>query len=101
MRLSEHDRLAIRSASAEVAGPNARAYLFGSRTRDDLLGGDIDVLVELASTRSTHERLLVSVRTAARLQRLIGERKIDVVVADALTPETSLLRAAREQAMAL
>ena len=79
MRLSEHDRLAIQSAAAEVAGSNAKAYLFGSRTRDDLRGGDIDVLVELASPRSTHERLLVSVRTAARLQRLIGERKIDVL----------------------
>ena len=31
----------------------------------------------------------------------IGERKIDVLVADPLTPETPLLRAAREQATAL
>ena len=101
MRLSTHDRLAIQRATAEVAGPDARVYLFGSRTRDELRGGDIDLLVELAAPRSTDERLQVSVRTATRLQRLIGERKIDVLVADPLTPETPLLRAAREQAMAL
>ena len=57
--------------------------------------------MELPAPRSAHERLQVSVRTAASLQRLIGERKIDVLVADPLTPETPLLRAAREQAMAL
>ena len=101
MRLSAHDRLAIRRVTAEVAGPDARVYLFGSRTRDDLRGGDIDLLVELAAPQSVHERLKVSVRTAATLQRLIGERKIDVLVADPLTPETPLLLAAREQAMAL
>ena len=101
MRLSAHDRLAIQRATAEVAGPDARVYLFGSRTRDELRGGDIDLLVELAAPRSAAKRLQVSVRTAARLQRLIGERKIDVLVADPLTSETPLLRAAREQAMAL
>ena len=101
MRLSAQDRLAIRSAAAEVAGPDVQVYLFGSRTRDELRGGDIDLLVELPAPRSSQERLQVSVRTAARLQRLIGERKIDVLVADPLTPETPLLRAAREQAMAL
>jgi predicted nucleotidyltransferase len=101
MRLSSHDRLAIQRATAEVAGTDARVYLFGSRTRDDLRGGDIDLLVELPAPRSTDERLQVSVRTAARLQRLIGERKIDVLVADPLTPETPLLRAAREQAIAV
>ena len=47
MRLSEHDRLAICQVTREVAGIGARVYLFGSRTRDDLRGGDIDLLVEL------------------------------------------------------
>jgi len=101
MRLSDHDRLAIRRTAAEVAGPDARVYLFGSRTRDDLRGGDIDLLVELAEARPVDERLRVSVRTAARLQRLIGERKIDVLVADPAMAETALLRAAREQATAV
>ena len=84
-----------------MAGSDVRVYLFGSRIRDELRGGDIDLLVELPAPRSTDARLQVSIRTAARLRRLIGERKIDVLVADPLSPETPLLRAAREQAMAL
>ena len=84
-----------------MAGSDARVYLFGSRTRDELRDGDIDLLVELPAPRSTDARLQVSIRTAARLQRLIGERKIDVLVADPLSPETPLLRAAGEQAMVL
>lgn len=67
MHISTHDRLAIRRATAEVAGADARVFLFGSRTRDDLRGGDIDLLVELPVARSSSERLQVSVRTAARL----------------------------------
>ena len=81
MRLSAYDRLAIRRAAAEVAGPDARVYLFRSRTPDDLRGGDIDLLAELAAPQSADERLKVSVRTAATLPRLIGEREIDVPVA--------------------
>lgn len=101
MRLSSHDQLAIRRATVEVAGPDARVFLFGSRTQDNLRGGDIDLLVELPAPSSTQVRLQVSVRTAARVQRLIGDRKIDVLVADPLMPETPLLRAARAQAVAL
>ena len=99
MRLSEHDRLAIRQVTCEVAGPQARVYLFGSRTRDDLRGGDIDLLVELPET--SLDKLTVSLRTGARLQRLIGERKIDVLVVDPATAETPLIRAARREGIAL
>lgn len=99
MRLSDHDRAAIRRATEEVAGASARVYLFGSRTDDDLRGGDIDLLVELPEPSA--DRLSVSVATAARLQRLIGQRKIDVLVTDPLTVETPLIRAAREQRIRL
>jgi len=42
-----------------------------------------------------------SVRTGARLQLAIGERKIDVVVTDPLSEETALIRAARSQGIEL
>ena len=99
MRLSEHDRLAICQVTREVAGIGARVYLFGSRTRDDLRGGDIDLLVELPEAGS--DKLAVSLRTGARLQRLIGERKIDVLVVDPATAETPLIWAARREGIAL
>ena len=47
MRLQPHEVEAIRAAVREVFGPAARIRLFGSRARDDLRGGDIDLFVEV------------------------------------------------------
>jgi predicted nucleotidyltransferase len=94
MRLSAHDRAAILSATAEVADPDARVLLFGSRTRDDLRGGDIDLLVELP--RATPDRPQMAIRLGTRI-----ERRIDILVADPHTPESPMLAAARRQGVVL
>ena len=99
MRLTLHEAAAIRRVTAEVAGVHARVMLFGSRTRDDLRGGDIDLLIELAEP--TMDKLSVSLRAGARLQMAIGERKIDVLVTDPQSIETPLIRAARLEGIAL
>jgi predicted nucleotidyltransferase len=99
MRLTPREVRAIRRVTTEVAGPLARVSLFGSRTRDDLRGGDIDLLLELPEP--TADKLGVSLRTSVQLQFAIGERKIDVLVTDPQTEETALIRAARRDAIAL
>ena len=99
MRLTPQEAAAIRRVTAEVAGRHARVSLFGSRTHDELRGGDIDLLVELPEP--TADKLSVSLRTGARLQWAIGERKIDVLVTDPQTEETPLIRAARREGIAL
>ena len=99
MRLSDHDRQAIRQITTELAGPQARVLLFGSRTRDDLRGGDIDLLVELPAI--TPERWALGDRLGARLQRAIGLRKIDILVADPTTPTSPVLVVARRDGIAL
>ena len=99
MRLSPHDREAILRATAEVAGPQARALLFGSRTDDSARGGDIDLLVELPQPGA--DALGLSLRLSARIQRRIGLRRIDVLVADPATPVTPLLARARREGLAL
>lgn len=99
MRVSLHDRDCIRQATLEVAGPRARAMLFGSRTDDQKRGGDIDLLIELAEP--VQDSLALSVRLAARIQCQIGLRKIDVLVADPATVESPLLRQARQDAVAV
>lgn len=96
MRITPQEALAIRRITA---GAGARVSLFGSRTRDDLRGGDIDLLIELPEPSA--DKLSVSLRAGARLQRVIGERKIDVLVTDPLTVETSLIRTARREGIAL
>ena len=99
MRITPDEAAAIRRVTAEVAGTGARVKLFGSRTRDDLRGGDIDLLIELAEP--TTDKLSVSLRAGARLQMSIGERKIDVLVTDPQTVETPLIRAARLEGISL
>lgn len=77
MRLTERQREAIRAASAEVFGPHVQVKLFGSRLDDTAKGGDIDLLVE--SDRPLEDAGVLAAQFAARIQRRIGERKIDVI----------------------
>lgn len=83
----------------EVAGAGAKAMLFGSRVDDQQRGGDIDLLVELPEPAG--DTLAMSLRIAARIQRSIGLRKIDVLVADPATADSPLLRQARQHAVAI
>jgi predicted nucleotidyltransferase len=93
MRLSDHQRQVIRQAANEVAGHDARVLLFGSRTKPDLRGGDIDLLVELPQPES--DRLSIAVKLGARIERQLGLQKIDILVADPTTPDSPVLQAAR------
>jgi predicted nucleotidyltransferase len=99
MRISLHDRDSIRRATSEVAGPGARALLFGSRTDDQRRGGDIDLLIELPEP--AEDPFALSLRLAARIQCRIGLRKVDVLVADPSTADSPLLRQARRDAVAV
>ena len=93
MRLTERECSVIRQATAEVAGPAARVLLFGSRTRDNLRGGDIDLLFELSQPDPV--RWALAVRLGARIERQLGLQKIDILVADPATPDSPVLEAAR------
>ncbi len=99
MRITHDEAAAIRRVTAEVAGAHAQVKLFGSRTHDELRGGDIDLLIELPEP--TPDKLSLSLRAGARLQMAIGERKIDVLVTDPQTVETPLIRAARLEGITL
>jgi predicted nucleotidyltransferase len=47
MRLTAREIETIRSAAREVFGERVRVRVLGSRLRDDLAGGDLDLLVEV------------------------------------------------------
>ncbi len=99
MRLSPHQREAIRSVTAEVAGPDARVLLFGSRTRPEARGGDIDLLVEL--DRVVADRVALACRIGTRIEMLLGEQKVDILLADPATPPSPVLDAARRDGIPL
>jgi uncharacterized protein len=78
MRLTPEQVASIKQAAADIFGPSARVWLFGSRVDDSLRGGDIDLYLELPGMDTEQIRRLET-RFWIRLQRTLGERKIDIV----------------------
>lgn len=97
MRLTNDQRAAIRAAIASVFGDEVKVFLFGSRVDDQKRGGDIDLLVELADGNPMSQSMVVAkLQAIAEIQRRIGERKVDLVLADPSTSTPIVLNARRE-----
>ena len=77
MRLTEEQVRTIRRLAHEVAGPQARVRVFGSRLDDNARGGDLDLMLEL-NTAVDHPAPLAA-RMSAQLSRALGGRKVDVL----------------------
>lgn len=76
MRLTKSERRVIRDTARACYGEDATVLLFGSRLDDRRQGGDIDLLVE--TNLEPGEAFAAEQRFYARLQRLLGERQIDI-----------------------
>lgn len=79
MRLSADQIQAIRYAATTVFGGGTAVWLFGSRVDDAKKGGDIDLLVRPSST-AIDQPFAKKVRMLTLLERLLGERKIDLLI---------------------
>lgn len=77
MRLTERQRQVIIDAARQIFGPEAKVRLFGSRIDDQKKGGDIDLLIECPAP--IENAGLAAARMAAKIQRQLGERKIDIL----------------------
>lgn len=78
MRLSEEHAAGIARIVRELAGDQATVRIFGSRLDDAARGGDLDLLLELDSVVENPAMLASNV--SARVSRLLGGRKVDVLV---------------------
>lgn len=78
MRLTQTQIEAIKESAEQTFGPAANVWLFGSRVDDASRGGDIDLYVELPPMNA-QERQRLETRFWVRLQRALGEQKIDIV----------------------
>jgi len=62
---------------AQILGfaPEAKIYLFGSRTDDTKRGGDIDIMI------LSHEKMILATKRKIRIAfyKQFGEQKIDIV----------------------
>jgi len=75
MRLKDYEQVAILS-TVKSLDVNARVYLFGSRVDDAKKGGDIDLLIMSDRLTSEDKRSI-----KIKLYELLGEQKIDLVLA--------------------
>jgi len=78
MRLTQTQIKAIKTSATEVFGDAAEVWLFGSRVDNDRRGGDIDLYLELPPMDEA-KRHKLETRFWVRLQRLLGERRVDIV----------------------
>jgi predicted nucleotidyltransferase len=79
MRLTPFQRLNINEIAHRHFGHNCATFLFGSRARDDLRGGDIDLLVETGSDKPVQYAKKLAFRSELKCR--IGDQKIDVLFA--------------------
>jgi len=78
MRLSEFETESIKRLASQHFGLDVRVYLFGSRTQNQLRGGDIDLFISNPNVSKLTSRTKINFITDLILQ--IGEQKIDVVL---------------------
>jgi predicted nucleotidyltransferase len=78
VRLTPDQVAAIRRSAALIAGDAARVWLFGSRTRDDAQGGDVDLLLDLDT--AVDEPAALAARLATQVSRHMYGRKVDVLI---------------------
>ena len=75
MRITEHEKKIIVEA-ATSADPDAKVWLFGSRTDDNKKGGDIDIAI---LSNEIKKDVMQEIQVRRSICDKIGEQKIDIV----------------------
>jgi predicted nucleotidyltransferase len=78
MRLTETQKQIIREEVLRAFGSSAQVRVFGSRLDDHQRGGDIDLYIEAEGAAG--DLLDRELALYARLQRRLGEQRIDIIV---------------------
>jgi len=94
MRLSESEISIIKNAASEVWGTKTIIYLFGSRTDDSKRGGDIDLFVNLEVEQEPKKIMLQKAEFLGKLDILLGEQKIDLLVRTHYNNHLSIIQTA-------
>jgi predicted nucleotidyltransferase len=77
MRLTESEIQIICNAAHVFYGDECNVYLFGSRTSDELKGGDIDLFIQ--SNDASKLSLKNKIHFLVEVKSKIGDQRIDVV----------------------
>lgn len=87
MRLEPREVEVIRAAVREVFGRGATVRLFGSRVRDDLRGGDIDLFVEVDPGQAS---IANEQRLRERIAPAVDDLRTDIVLHERGAPYSTL-----------
>ncbi len=99
MRFSEQDRAKLKRAVCDIVGAGAATRVFGSRLDDSRRGGDLDIYVEVET--ALQNPAWTAAQIVARAQHYLGDRRIDVVLKDAVSVELPIHQIARETGVLL
>lgn len=80
MRLSKNEKEIIKRIACQVWGQQTIVSLFGSRTDDTKKGGDIDLYIHSIEERDPKQIMIKKAEFLGKLELLLGEQKIDVLV---------------------
>ena len=78
MRFSEFEIESIKRLARQHFGLDVQVFLFGSRTKNQQRGGDIDLFISNPNVAKLNSRSKINFITDLILQ--IGEQKIDIVL---------------------
>jgi len=101
MRLSKSEINIIKNVACEVWGDQTMIYLFGSRTDDSKKGGDIDLFVDLEAEQEPKKIMLQKAEFLGKLDFLLGEQKIDLLVKTHYNNYLPIIRIAQITGIAL
>ena len=90
MRLSEFEIESIKNLANVHFGENVEVFLFGSRVKNNLRGGDIDLFIRNPNGPQLKIRSKINFITDLIFQ--IGEQKIDVVLENQATKNSSFIK---------
>lgn len=99
MRLNQSEIDRIRRVVREMLGDKADILLFGSRVDDAACGGDVDLLITISYC--VENRAMTASLLAARLERALGGRRVDVVLRTPDTPVQPIHRIAENTGIGL
>lgn len=78
MRLTDDQVQIIRQLVRQIAGSQARVWVFGSRLDNTARGGDLDLLLEVAEP--VDNPALIAAQLSAKISRAMHGRKVDVLL---------------------
>ncbi len=81
MRLTDTELQAFSSVIAKYLKSPAELRLFGSRADDNARGGDIDLLLVLPGKQHYQQLAFYKSDILAEIKTLIGDQKIDLIMA--------------------